>query len=682
MNGKSNIHIKKNLWMYMSWPGYVMLILVVFNLLTLATDLRAGITATIGTVVIGLVCLFLHMSYRKNIMRELVAFSSDYAHVQKQLLQELAVPYILLDEQGKIIWMNKAYKERFAEDAKTGKSVTAVLPQVHVVAFPEVADTKKEFHVTYDSRKYCMEVHRVLLINEREAMALSGSKTSYMFAAYFFDETDILAYIKQIQDDKLVAGLIYLDNYDEALESIEEVRRSLLVALIDRKINKYISTMGGILRKIEKDKYFVVFTQKRLEEMKQAKFDLLEEVKTVKIGNEMAVTISIGLGINGANYLQNYEYSRIAIDMALARGGDQVVLKDNEHITYYGGKTQTMEKNTRVKARVKAHALRELIETKDRVVIMGHQLSDVDSIGAAIGVYRAARFSGKRAHIVLEHAIPSVKPLLERFTDNTDYEKDMFIGHQAARELTDHNTVLVVVDVNRPSYTECPELLRRTNHVVVFDHHRRTKEAIDNAVLSYVEPYASSACEMVAELLQYYGENIRIRPLDADAMYAGIVIDTNNFVNQTGIRTFEAAAFLRRNGADVTRVRKLFRDDMDNYKARAEAVRHAELLDKDFAVSICGNGGAESKSVIAAQAANELMNIKGVKASFVLSEIDGKIFISARSIDEVNVQIIMEKLGGGGHMNMAGAQLKDVTLDEAKKKLCDVIRSMKANKEI
>ena len=467
-----------------------------------------------------------------------------------------------------------------------------------------------------------------------------------------------------MDDQSLAVGMIYLDNYDEALESVEEVRRSLLVALIDRKVNKYISALDGICKKIEKDKYMIVLRKKATELLRENKFDLLDEVKTVNIGNEMAVTISIGVGLDGLSYAQNYEFARNAIDLALGRGGDQAVVKTPDNIIYFGGKSQQVEKNTRVKARVKAQALREIISGKERVLIMGHRLADVDSFGAAVGIYRIATTLDRKAYIVLNDVSTSVKPMVELFKSHADYQDDMIVNSQQAIELAGSNTVLVVVDVNKPSITECPELLRMCKSIVVLDHHRQGAEIIENATLSYVEAYASSTCEMVSEILQYIGESIKISSEEADCMYSGIMIDTSNFMTKTGVRTFEAAAFLRRNGADVTRVRKLFREDAVEYKAKADAVSQAEIYRGIFAISTCSSEDIQSPTIVGAQAANELLNIKGVKASFVLTEYQGQIFVSARSIDEINVQIIMERMGGGGHLSTAGCQLEGVSVSE------------------
>jgi c-di-AMP phosphodiesterase-like protein len=412
---------------------------------------------------------------------------------------------------------------------------------------------------------------------------------------------------------------------------------------------------------MEKDKYLVIMSKKALMGLKETKFDLLEDVKTVNIGNEMAVTVSIGVGYGAKTYAQNCEYARIAIDLALGRGGDQAVVKAPDSIVYYGGKSQQIEKNTRVKARVKANALQEIIMSKDRVLIMGHRLSDADAFGSAVGISCIARALGRKSHIVINDITTSVKPLVDLFKDKNIYDEDFIINSSEALELADSNTVLVVVDVNKPSITECPELIKACRTVVVLDHHRQSSEVIENATLSYVEPYASSACEMVAEVLQYIAGTVRIRSNEADCMYAGIIIDTNNFTAKTGVRTFEAAAYLRRYGADVTRVRKMFRDGVAEYKAKAEAVRNAEVYKNAYAIGICPAEGLDSPTEIGAQAANELLGINGIKASFVMTPYNGKVYISARSIDEVNVQIIMERLGGGGHMNIAGAQIPDIS---------------------
>ena len=361
---------------------------------------------------------------------------------------------------------------------------------------------------------------------------------------YLYDETELITLRDQINSDRLVAGIIYLDNYEEAMESVEEVRRSLLTAMIDRKIVRYFDGMRAIIRKLEKDKYFIVLQKKHLQTLEERQFDILEQVKMVNIGNEMRVTLSIGIGDGGDDYAECAELARQAMDMALGRGGDQAVVKKPDSVQYYGGKSNSKEKTTRVKARVKAHAFRELIENKDRLFIMGHKRMDIDCLGAAIGIWRIAVTLDKKAHIVVSDQVAAVKPMLKRFQGG-EYPPDLFISEDTALELLDENSVLVVVDTNNPLIVESPNLLEAAKTTVVLDHHRQSERSIRNAALSYVETYASSASEMVAEIVQYISDDVKIRVAEADAMYAGIVIDTHDFKNQTGVRTFEAAAFLR-----------------------------------------------------------------------------------------------------------------------------------------
>ena len=678
MSVKGKTHGRLRL--FFMWPLILSIFLLIVNICVCLVNMKAGAVMGAGVAVYVLAGMIVFLYRKPRLTRDLLSFAMDYAQIQKQLLTELSVPYGILDKNGRILWVNRELSSIGAKEKN--KNIFTVFPELKKKQMPE-GDEKVVLHVAKDEDSDAARYYRIELKNvpvpdhfESEEIMEIGDVGSGLVAFYVFDETESVGYSRELEDQKLVAGLIYLDNYDEALESIEEVRRSLLIALIDRKITKYISNMGGIVKKIEKDKYFVAVKQKYVAQMQNDRFYLLEDVKTVNIGNDMAVTLSIGLGMNADTYDGNYEYARTAIDMALGRGGDQAVVKDGENISYFGGRSQQMEKNTRVKARVKAHALRELVMNKDCVYIMGHQIGDIDSLGAAIGIYRAVSFLDKSAHIVVNSFTSSVRPMMERFMNNPDYPADFFVSGDDALQRIGENDVLVIVDVNRPSFTECPQLLEKAGTIVVLDHHRQTREVVEDAVLSYIEPYASSTCEMVAEILQYMGDGIRIKSVEADAIYAGIIIDTNNFLNKTGVRTFEAAAYLRRNGADIVRVRKMFRDKMEEFKARAEAVRDAEVFENSFAIGVCPADGLESPTVTGAQAANELLNIVGIKATFVLTEYNNCIYISARSIDEVNVQLIMERLGGGGHMNVAGAQMTGCSVEEAREYVKVTIKQM------
>lgn len=674
---RAKMKLKGRFRNYLYWPLLATILLVLMNIPVYLIDRRAGGLLTGFTVLYLGVALIAYLRMKPVVINELVNFATQYGTVQKQLLNEFEIPYALVDYGGKLLWVNEQFTEITTKDKNYHKSVSTVFPTIT----KEVLQREEEVHevlADYEERNYRIVLKRIYfdkMTKKSDIVSMSESE-EYLTAMYLFDETELNRYMKENEEEKLVAALVYIDNYEEALDSIEDVKRSLLVALIDRKVNKYFTGIDALVRKIEKDRYFVVFKQKYLQQLQEDKFSLIEDVKSVKVGNEMAVTLSIGVGMDGSNYNHNYEYARMAIDLALGRGGDQAVVKMGEDTLYYGGKTKQVERNTRVKARVKAHALREMIESKEHVVVMGHSISDVDALGAAIGVYCAAKVMGKKCQIVLNEVTSSLRPLVECFSEEHGYPPDLFIKSEDAKLITNRNTLVMVVDTNRPSYTECPEILKKTRSVVVFDHHRQGSEVIENPVLSYIEPYASSACEMIAEVLQYFSENIKLEPSEADCIYAGILIDTNNFMTKTGVRTFEAAAYLKRAGAEVTRVRKMLRNDMADYKARAEAVRHTEVYRGSFAISVCPADKIESPTIVGAQAANELLNIVGIKASFVLTEYQGKIYVSSRSIDEINVQLIMEKLGGGGHLNVAGAQLTDCSVIQAKHIIQDTIDEM------
>lgn len=466
-------------------------------------------------------------------------------------------------------------------------------------------------------------------------------------------------------------GYLCIDNIDEISHSIEEVRRPMLLAIIDRKINLWFKEREVVIARIERDKYIMVFNKRELERMKETKFDILDEMRNIQVGNELPVTVSLGIGFNLKSLLSSKEDARIAFDLAQGRGGDQAIIKNNDKYTFYGGKTKEVEKSARVKVRLKAYAFKELLHEADKIYIMGHKGIDMDCLGAAIGVYRAASIMGKKAHIILDGPTFAVKGLYDRIVQSKEYE-DLFISHEEAEKEIKRDTLLVIVDTHRRSYLEYPELLDKAEKVVVFDHHRKSTDYIEDAVLTYLEPFISSTCEMIAEILNYLTDKVKLTPIEADALLAGITIDTKNFVFKAGVRTFEAAAFLRRNGADSSRVRLLFQNDMQTYKIRAMAIQNAEIWNDNMAISEV-NGQVANASIIAAQVADELLNIKGIVASFVLTMVDNCVLISARALADTNVQRIMELLGGGGHLGIAGAQLKDTTIHEAKIYLKDAI---------
>ena len=673
---RQDVKLKGKLKGYTQTPLVLTALFGAMDVWMYVLNIKAGVLGSVFVGIYFFVMLFVYWRNKPILMNELIDFATQYGTVQKRLLNEFEVPYAVMDATGKLLWMNRQFEALSEKNKGYHKSITTIFPQIT----RELMEKEDELELVVEREEcvYRASVHKIHftdILHESSSIELT-EKVQYLQVIYLFDETQLTRYRIENQEMQMVPALVYIDNYDEVLDTVEEVKKSLLVALVDRKVTKFFASIDGLVKKTENDKYFVVFQHKYLEKMEEEKFSLLEDVKSIKVGNEMSVTLSMGIGYVGNDYTKNYEYSRMAIDLALGRGGDQVVVKTRDKISYFGGSNRQVDKSTRVKARVKALALREIMITRDKFFVMGHKIADIDSFGAAIGIYCAARQLGKKAQIVIDEVNTTLRPLKECFTPENGYPDDMFIPSQLALDEIDSHTALIVVDTNRPSYTECPNLLNRAKAIVVFDHHRQCEDVVKNAVLSYTEPYASSTCEMIAEVLQYFDEDIKLSTQEADAIYAGILIDTNNFVSKTGVRTFEAAAFLRRAGADVTRVRKMFREHVEDYRAKGEAIRNAELFREHFAISVCPSEGLDSPTVVGAQAANELLNIIGVKASFVLTDYRNTIYISARSIDEINVQIVMERLGGGGHLNIAGAQLEHYSITEAKDVLKQTLQKM------
>lgn len=648
---------------YLAWPLAVIAILLLGDIVLWLTEPRGALILLPFILIATAFALLLYFTRQSKLQGALQAYAIGASEVHTTIFDEMPMPYCMVDERGNVLWANRSFRE-IAGNRPDARNILQMFPNIHKEMLEE-DDVILEIHSDYQDRKYLIDLMRTPVTTEDGSAPSMYAPDLKTIAVYLRDETEETVLRTKLDQEHIVIGLVYIDNYDEVREQIEEVRRSLLTALIDRKISHYISSVNGLIYKLEKDKYVFILKEQYFDRMLQDRFSILEEVKNVNIGNEMAVTLSIGIGYGADSYQKNYEYAHTSIDMALGRGGDQAVVKSNENLTYFGGKTQTQEKATRVKARVKAQAFQELLETRDRVLVMGHANSDVDCLGASAGVYRMVTELGKRCYIVENTVTAPILPLKERFLQSPDYPEDMFITGAQALQMVDNSTVLVVVDCNRPSIIDEPELLRACKTIVVFDHHRQSSETIQGAVLSYCEPYASSACEMIAEMMQYIADGIKVKGPEADAMYGGIVIDSQEFTVQTGVRTFEAAAYLRRCGADITRIRKIFRENFKDYQAKAAAISSAEIYRDAYAFSTIDPKGLESPTVVCAQAANELLNIRGIKASIVLTLYNDIIYVSARSIDEMNVQVLMEKLGGGGHRTIAGAQLREGSLPEA-----------------
>ncbi len=677
--------------------------------LLVATVYLNGFSSHMGIIAIALLVVFLIASLVLyfSLMPHLSALLTDYSlkqgKIQKELLHELEIPYAILDTDGHIMWANNMFHDTIgvARDKRIKKSVDAYFAEL----LPEIIDGSEsvDINVNYEDRKYRASIKRIDLSRVFEEVHEDDEKgevtqvlreenpkknANVVLALYLFDETDLRRLEQETADQKLYAGLLYLDNYDEVMNELEDVKHSILTALIERKINMYLANVDSIVKHIENDKYFFVFKQKYMQTLRDDRFSILDEVKSINVGNQIPMTLSIGIGCDADSdrngFVSAYENARIAIGMAMGRGGDQAAVKFGEHVTYYGGKSAGTEKTTRVKARVKAQAFEELLLSKEKVLIMAHKRPDADAFGSSIGIYRMVSAMNKKAYVVLNEVTDAIKPLVNSFKAANMYD-GVFVTSTEAVAMVDQKTVVVVCDVNKPSMTECEELLDMVPTVVVFDHHRQTTEAIKAATLSYIEPFASSACEMIAEMYQYMSKSPKLKIQEADAMYAGILIDTDNFLTKTGVRTFEAASYLRKSGADVVRVRKMFRSSMVELKERAQGISNAEIFMNHFALSYVDHDADshDAPTVPVAKAANELLNVENIDASFVVTEAaDGILYVSARSIGDVNVQIVMERFNGGGHANIAGAQLQGKKKEEFFGELKAVLEEMSRAGEI
>lgn len=679
--------IKGTLRSYLRWPLLLGILLVIMNLQIYTVHIRAGVIMSAYVALYLLIAVFLFFFKRGALLRDLVDYSMRFHVTVNKLATDLDIPISILDTNGTCIWDNQKFRRIFCANLSKSYHIADAIPALGEEYMPETQETNGELHFHIAEIYYKAVIQLVSLEKAPDSVRKNAGHVGIgdaLYVVYIFDETEIVHYIRENYDQRLDVGLLYIDNYDESLANVDDVRRALLTAMIDRKINKYMLSIDAITRKMEKDKYIFLFQHKYLAKLQGDKFSLLDDIRGINAGNDTPVTISMGIGIQAATFRKRQEYSRSAMDLALARGGDQVVIKTKDNLLYYGGKSIQQEKNTRVKARVKAQALRDSIQNADKVVIMGHRLPDVDAIGGAIGIYRIAHSLEKPAKIVVNQVTSSLAPLLKLFENNKEYPENTFVKSETAKEFIGSGTgvLLVVVDVNRPSYTDAPELIPMVSSLVVIDHHRQTGESFENPTLSYIEPFASSSSEMVAEILQYAGEEIRVKAVEADALYSGIMVDTNNFMNKPGVRTFEAVAFLRRSGADIIRIRKMFRSDIQEYKVRAEAIQNTEIFMDSFAIAPCNANDCESPTVVGAKIADDLLDINGIRATFVLTSYEGKIYISARSIDELNVQVVMEKMGGGGHITSAGAQLEDCTLEEGTQKVKELLNKLKEEGDI
>ncbi len=607
---------------------------------------------------------------RKQIIEYMQNLTYHADTAAKDSLLHFPMPITILRIDGAITWYNKSFRELFAKNEHLFEThIQDLVADINWFELIKQTEGISE-DITLGDRKYQM-LGNVVKTQKK------GENDSYLVLLYWIDKTELYQLKDKVQNEQTDVAVIMVDNYDELAANMDDMARAQVLSQIDQSLKNWLDGVGGILKKLDRDRYIYIFANKYIKQFEENKFSILEEVRNISTSFEMKApfTMSIGIGIGGTSLEENETFAKKSLDMAMGRGGDQAVIKNGDNFKYFGGKFNEYEKNTRVKTKMIAQALRELIRSSDQVFIMGHSGPDMDAFGACIGIYRACANLNKAAFILCDPSNnKEVRSSMENFRKNNAYS-GIFISEEQALEILDAKTLLVVVDVHRPSLTQSPKVLSRAKSVVVIDHHRRGEEFIEKVALLYHEPYASSACEMVAELLQYIGGNVKLTKAEAEALYAGIVVDTKNFNFKTGVRTFEAASFLKKYGVDTLAVKRLFRTNLEEYLQKMKIVGAAEVVFGNMAVSACNLDGfpRNERSVVVAQAADELLDIDGISASFVLCYAEETVIISARSLDEINVQLIMEKLGGGGHRMVAGCQMKGVSLAEAKDRLTDAL---------
>lgn len=645
--------------------------LIYFLLVTLLTSILIVEGMYYYAAISGAVSLIISaMTFRKQMHREkelkkyIIDYTNNIEDISVSSFYNSPMPISIMDAQGKIYWYNSKFKEFIGNSLDNIENITEFYADFPfksidknnggIISNIEITAHAKSFNILYS------------VLEEKKF----GDDKSYVM--YWVDNT-LYSNIKvKYNEERPIALLVQIDNYDEISEKLDKGEKSAMTAEVEKILNKYAAEMNGFVIRYDTYRFLMMIENKFLESLETKKFSMLEEVKTIKGSADYFFTLSIGVGAYAKSLGQLIEYAKGALDVALGRGGDQAVVKRINSVKFFGGKSKAVEKRTKVKARIISYALRQIIDQSSNVIIMGHRIGDMDSLGASIGLYSIAKSRGKKAYIVLNNINYALNNMYERMKKENSMYLEAIIDTDTAISIADPNTVCVVLDTHRGSYTEAPELLNKIEKIILIDHHRRSEEYIENTLLDYIEPYASSTCELVSEIIQYMEDHIKLTKFEADALMAGIVVDTNSFTFKTGVRTFEAASFLRRNGADNVDVKELFNESLDSMKKKTEIIEKSEIKFGDVAISYIDDF-EENSNVIAAQSADELLTIKDVKASFVLVKNKDYVNISGRSMGQVNVQVIMEYLGGGGHLNMAGAQIQTTDMDEAKSELYEAI---------
>ena len=643
---------------------YLVIILILFILISVFRPILI-IPSIILYISILCYTYFANNKRKSEISEQLQDLTLTVDSAAKSSLINSPFPLVILETNGNIVWKSSKFVTEFADidmDNYIDDLIIDIKDEI------EKSDNKKRKSVIRQIQigKKTYTVQGEFAKSKKYERKKSPE---YMMILYFIDETEKVKLKQENEDKKICVGIIMIDNYEEVTQRVDAEQKTQLMAKVESTIYDWVNETNGILVKADRDTYVYVFEQKNLEKIKEEKFAILDSIKNLVRKDKIQLTLSIAISNEGDTERDVYKSASAAMDVILGRGGDQAVIRQNGKYLFFGGKVEEVEKRTKVKARIVAHALEELIKENDKIMIMGHTNPDIDAIGSALGIYRIAKTLGKEARIVANVETPSIKDLYESIKDQY---QEVFINSETALAQVDSETLLVVVDTHKKTYVESPELLTKTNKIVVIDHHRRSPDYIENATLTFQEVYASSAAELVTELLQYTTNEVILSTFEAESLYGGIMVDTKNFTFKTGVRTFEAAAYLRKNNVDIIKVKKWFQSDLESYNVIADVVKNAEIVRDTIGISVYDKED-ENSNLICAKSADELLTINNITASFVLGIQKDKICISGRSIGDINVQLILEKLGGGGHMGIAGAQLEGITIEEAKKLLIEKI---------
>lgn len=653
------------------WHGYqtvwAFALLLIIDAFLVAYNWPLGLVCLVLIAVLGYIMVRAEILFRRELVEYMGSLNLRIKRVEGEVAASVPLGIVLYSEDHSIEWHNPFVSRMFEEKTLIGSDLLALFPQL-----PFKHKEKKEGNKDLPGEiqfEYRVHDHVYELYHYPEERLI-----------YIYEMTELATLREKYENEKLALGIIMLDNLDEASQGMDDQQRTALIARASSEITAWAKDYHVYLRRLSSERYLMVLNHSSLQQLEMSRFVILDNIREMTADLKVPMTLSMGLA-NGSDSIRELgELAQSSLDMALGRGGDQAAVKAGQRLSFYGGKTNAVEKRTRVRARVIAHALRDLMQESDRVFIMGHKMPDMDAIGASIGIWKAANLYHVEAYIVLDSSNPSIDRLMEQVRKDERLMQAFILPEEAMQMMSEHS-LLVVVDTHKASMTIEPKLVEAISRVVVVDHHRRGEEFINDAVLIYLEPYASSAAELVTELLQYIHEKLQLTPLEATALLAGITVDTKHFAMHTGSRTFEAAGYLRRNGADSMMVQRLLKEDLQEYIAKAEIIKHAKMIYGHIAVAVTEPGQVIPQLLIA-QVADSLLNMTDVVASFVVSERpDGVIGISARSLGKMNVQVVMERLGGGGHLTNAAVQL-EMSIGEAEEKLLEVLAEIDKEEEL